>query len=213
MLSESGWTALVALRDLSGGKTRLAATLGPSERRALTEFAATAVVRSCVGAQAVAETFVVTGSEAVARWAVGVGAGVWREPAGVAGLAPVMQAAAAHFASPARNLVLLMGDLPLLQPADLDRWLRRASETEVALAPSRSGEGTNLLALRAGCTMSLSFGRPHSLALHRSAARAARLRYRTLPCSAAALDVDEPADLALLATQPAACQALHFLNR
>lgn len=208
-----GWTALIPLRDLSGGKTRLAAKLGAAERRALTEFAAEAVVQSCLGAPSVARTVVVTASPAVAAWAKTQGAAVWEEPAGCSGLAPAMQAAAAAFASGPGGVVMLMGDLPLLRAGALERWLARAAATEAAFAPSAAGSGTNLLTLAPGCAMELSFGATDSLARHRRSARAAGLRYRTIACPGAALDVDEPADLERLSRSPAVRTALPFLGR
>lgn len=206
------WTALVPLRDLSGGKTRLGSVLGPAERRAVTEYAAQAVVQSCLGAPSVARTVVVTGSSAVAAWATKQGAEFWEEPAGCSGLAPAMQSAAAAFASARGGVVMLMGDLPLLRVAGLEQWLARAMEMEAAFAPSAARTGTNLLALAPGCAMELSFGAPDSLARHRRSARAAGLRYRTIACSGAALDIDEPGDIARLARSPSVRAALPFLG-
>lgn len=213
MKTGSRWTVLIPLRDLGGGKTRLSASLSPDERRALTLFAVTAVVRACQQAHRVTRVVVVSGSDEASAWALGVGAEAWRQPASAKGLSNAMAAAMAAAVAPHESVALVMGDLPLATPVAIDRCLTGAERSQVTLVPSRSGAGTNLLALSPGARIELSLGATDSLARHRAAARGAKLRYQSVPAAALALDVDDATDLAMLAKRGAAREALPFLRR
>ena len=213
MSVSAAWTVLVPLRDLGGGKTRLAGVLSAAERRALTCFAAGAVVSACRTAPSVARVVVVSGSDEASDWARSVGAEGWRQPAEVSGLSRAMEAALSAHSATGQGVALVMGDLPLASTAGVERCLLRAAASPVTLVPSRSGAGTNLLAFAQGGTIELSLGAADSLVRHRLAARRAGLRVQTVRAATLALDVDEAADLTLLARSPAARAALPFLAR
>lgn len=53
---------------------------------------------------------------------------------------------------------VLLGDLPALQPADLDAALLAASEHHWAFVPDADGDGTTLVVAQAGLPHSLRFG-------------------------------------------------------
>jgi len=213
MTGGSGWTVLVPLRDLGGGKTRLSEWLSPGERREITRYAMASVVAACKQTQAVERIVVVTGSVEASKWAADAGVVAWPEPAGRLGLVGVMEAALAANSNAQSRIALLMGDLPLASNAAISRCLRHADARPVTMVPSRSGAGTNMLAFTGGAQMPLALGAPDSLAQHRRAAREAGLRYQTVNSSPLALDVDEADDLRLLARVPAARRSLAFLGR
>ncbi len=213
MTGGPGWTVLVPLRDLGGGKTRLSPCLSSAERRELTAYAAAAVVSACKQTQEVERIVVVTGSGKAANWAADAGVLAWSEPKGTLGLAAAMQAAVAAHSYAQSRIAVVMGDLPLASPEAISRCLRRADARPVTLVPSRSGAGTNMLALTGGAQLALALGAPDSLAQHRRAARAAGLRFQTVALGPLALDVDDADDLRLLAQVPAARQSLAFLGR
>ena len=208
-----GWTVLVPLRDLGGGKTRLSEWLSPDERRELTRYAMAAVVAACKQTQEVERIVVVTGSAEASHWAADAGVTSWPEPAGRLGLIGVMEAALAAHSDPLRRIAVLMGDLPLASNAAIARCLRHADARPVTLVPSRSGAGTNMLAFTAGAQMPLALGAPNSLAQHRRAAQEAGLRFQTVASAPLALDVDDADDLRLLARVAAARRSLAFLGR
>jgi len=213
MTGGTGWTVLVPLRDLGGGKTRLSPFLSPAERRALTAYAAAAVVSACKRADEVARVVLVTGSAEASSWAGAAGVLAWPEPKGTLGLAAAMQAAVAAHSNADSLIAMVMGDLPLADAGSIARCLRRADARPVTLVPSRSGAGTNMLALTGGAQIALSLGAPDSLAQHRRAAQAAGLRYQTVRAAPLALDVDDAGDLRLLAQVPVARRSLAFLAR
>lgn len=213
MTGGSGWTVLVPLRDLGGGKTRLSPCLLSAERRELTAYAAAAVVTACKEADSVARVVLVTGSGEASDWAAAAGVLAWSEPKGTLGLAAAMQAAVAAHSHAQSRIAVVMGDLPLASPEAISRCLRRADARPVTLVPSRSGAGTNMLVFTGGAQLALALGAPDSLAQHRRAARAAGLRFQTVASGPLALDVDDVDDLRLLAQVPAARQSLAFLGR
>lgn len=61
-------------------------------------------------------------------------------------------------ADPAAPTAVLLGDLPALQPADLDAALVAASEHHWAFVPDAEGTGTTLVVAAAGLPHSLRFG-------------------------------------------------------
>ena len=213
MTGGSGWTVLVPLRDLGGGKTRLSPWLSPEERRELTRYAAAAVVSACKQSDEVDRIVVVTGSAEASDWAADAGVIAWPEPPGRLGLAGAMEAAVSAHSHAQSRIAVVMGDLPLANSAAISRCLRRADTRPVTLVPSRSGAGTNMLAFTGGAQLALALGAPDSLAQHRRAARAAGLRFQTVSSARLALDVDDADDLRLLARVAAARRSLAFLAR
>jgi 2-phospho-L-lactate/phosphoenolpyruvate guanylyltransferase len=96
----------------------------------------------------------------------------------------------------AQAALIVFADLPLIEAADIDALLA-ALGAGMALAPDRSGSGTNALALTLPTPFRLQFG-PGSCERH--LAEAARLGQRVgvVRRTGLAFDIDEPADLAAL---------------
>ncbi len=93
--------------------------------------------------------------------------------------------------------LILPADLPLLSPDVVVDFVDEAGDAAVALAPDRSGTGTNALLLRPPRALAPLFG-PASFARHRAAARARGLAVTTVHLPALAFDLDTPDDLARL---------------
>lgn len=95
--------------------------------------------------------------------------------------------------------VLLPGDCPLLDAAELDAALARTSPGRITVVPDRHGTGTNALILCPADAIGPAFGEGSR---ERHADRAARAGYEVaveeLP--SLGLDLDTPDDLAALAT-------------
>jgi 2-phospho-L-lactate/phosphoenolpyruvate guanylyltransferase len=93
------------------------------------------------------------------------------------------------------RVVLVPGDCPALDPAQLDELLALQVEPPSALiVPDRHGTGTNALVLTPPDAMSPSFG-PGSCERHTSDAEAAQINHKVVPVPSLALDVDTPEDL------------------
>ena len=92
--------------------------------------------------------------------------------------------------------VLVPGDTPLLQPAEIAGLI--AGTRAVVVVPDRHGTGTNALLLCPPDAIEPSFGLD-SFARHLAAAEAAGVPHRVEEVPGLALDVDTPDDLAELA--------------
>jgi len=98
----------------------------------------------------------------------------------------------------AKAVLVLPGDVPLIEPADIEAIVAAAGDTQrvAIIVPDAAGRGTNALLLRPPRLIAPAFGIDsfqRHLAAARSAGEAVRLERPRL-----ALDVDEPASLALI---------------
>lgn len=98
----------------------------------------------------------------------------------------------------ANRAVLIPGDCPLIDPAEVDDLVGRATRLDVAIVPDRHRQGTNALTLGPGGSFTPQFG-PESLARHVKQARERGLRFSVVSLASFALDVDTLDDLAELA--------------
>jgi 2-phospho-L-lactate guanylyltransferase len=124
---------------------------------------------------------------------------------GPGSLADVVDRALAEVSSlGAKTAVVLMADLPRIEPGDVGALLAALEGHDVALVRDHLGRHTNALALSPPTAMATCFGREDSFAAHCAAARAAGLRAVTVESERIAFDVDLPADhQQLTARQPA----------
>lgn len=191
--------AILPVKRFAAAKQRLDGEIDPGVRRALAEAMAIDVLmalRRTVGVDAV---LMVTGepvAEAIGR---GYGARVLRdnEDAGQSAAARVGISHAIE-AGAARAL-LVPGDCPALDPAELDLLLSRPREEmpPVVVVPDRHGTGTNGLLLAPPGAIAPAFG-PGSRQRHEDAAAAAGVACAVADLPSLALDVDTPDDLAVL---------------
>lgn len=185
--------AVLPVKSFGRAKSRTA--LGEGPRAELAESMATAVLAALAEVRALERIVVVTREPRAAAAARAVGAEVVGDPAE----AGHSQAAliGVRAAADARRVLLVPGDCPLLDPAEVDALLAAAGPG-VTVVPDRHGTGTNALVLDPPAAMAPSFG-PGSCARHVALARAAGLPVRVVEVASLAFDVDTPADLAALA--------------
>jgi 2-phospho-L-lactate guanylyltransferase len=100
-----------------------------------------------------------------------------------------------------RQALLVPGDCPLVDPAELDRLIEQADARDLGavIVPDRHKEGTNAVLLKLPSGFEPQFG-PGSLERHEKQAERRGLRYLVEPVESLALDVDTPEDLAALLT-------------
>ncbi|MFN4001372.1 2-phospho-L-lactate guanylyltransferase [Microcella sp.] len=154
---------VVPVRDAASAKSRLAADGGAeahARRAALAAAIALDTVSAARAARRVGELIVVGALPQPIE-----GVRVVDDPG--FGLLVAIGAGLA-VADPAAPTAVLLGDLPALQPADLDAALVAASEHHWAFVPDAEGEGTTLVVASAGLPHSLRFG-PGSAEQHRDA--------------------------------------------
>jgi 2-phospho-L-lactate guanylyltransferase len=193
--------AIVPIRSLTGGKTRLAGVLTPEARAALTRRMLRGVVRAALASGSVKTVAVVSPDPAALDLAVRLDPAVVpvRQSDDRPGLNPAL-AEGIDFAARrgASAALILFGDLPLLTGDDVRNLLRR--DAPVVLAPDRHGTGTNALMLRLGTgpddgrAFAFQFG-PGSYAKHVDEAHRLGLDVATSLAAGTALDLDTPDDL------------------
>ncbi len=192
----------VPVKDLANAKQRLVPALGPAARGEL----ARAMLRDVLAALAAARldrVWVVTRDPEVARIASGAGAEALTaltaaENSSHTRAVAFAQAEAARRG--ARVFLTIPGDVPCVTAVEIRALAAAARDGIPALVSSRSGFGTNGVALAPPDAMPLTFGEP-SFENHLAAARRLGLAPDILALPGLGLDVDAPEDLAVLLAQ------------
>lgn len=192
--------AIVPIKSFSAAKQRLADGLAGGARQSLVQAMFADVLGALRHAREVDAIAVVTddvGAESIAR---GDGATVLRDERrsgqSDAAMIGIDHARQQGF----ERVVLLPGDTPLLDAAELDGLLARAERDgiELTIVPDRHGTGTNALVIAPVDAFEPSFG-PGSFERHVAAAKEQRLAYRAIELPSLVHDVDTVDDLVAVA--------------
>lgn len=200
----SGQTiALVPIRSLTSGKSRLAGALGDDQRSDLIGEMLRDVLTAAISSGVVDRVIVISPDQAVLSLAGQLTSDIisLRQEADQPGLiAALDQGRAFAMGRRAAAMLILFGDLPLLVADDVRAMV--ASEAGVVISPDRHGQGTNALLLRFGRppvtteeAFRFQFG-PDSFRRHLAEAERIGLSAMTVVTAGTSLDVDTPADLA-----------------
>ncbi len=192
--------ALVPARDFEKGKSRLSGSLSDEKRAALGEWMLGRVLEAVSASGEVEGIGVLSDGGPVLLLAESKGAEAIACPGRDlnadlgAGLRWALERGA-------RSLLIVPGDLPALNPSDVDAMIARADAAPApggcaVLSPSADG-GTNGLLLCPPGGFLFSFG-PGSFERHIEAAKAAHLHPIRFENEGFGLDVDTPADLSAL---------------
>lgn len=186
---------VIPVRDPASAKSRLAVGDDPAAHARRAALAAAIALDTVTAARAAREVGEVIVVGTLAEQVDGVH--VLADP-GFGLLVAVGAGIAA--ADPAAPTAVLLGDLPALQPADLDAALVAASEHHWAFVPDAEGTGTTLVTAAAGLPHALRFGEG-SAEQHRDAGY---VELDVPERSGLRRDIDTPAQLAALAELAAA---------
>ena len=203
--------AAVPVKDLENAKQRLVSILTPAERGEL----ACAMLRDVLKALATAApdlVWVVTREPAVAAIARTLGAEPLTEAENRGHTAAVAFAQAEASSRGASVFLTVPGDVPRVTADELTQLVAAAIPGKPVFVPSRSGHGTNGVALAPPDTMTLRFGEP-SFKNHLAAARRLGLTPRVLDLPGLALDIDAPDDLVTLLDQDTSTETGQLLHR
>ena len=192
--------AILPVKSLGLAKQRLGGALRPDQRRLLAEAMVGDVLAALDASTALTCTLVVTREATVADLAGAAGAEVVPDPADAGQSAAALVGIARAIELGAARVLLVPGDCPALDPAEVDSLLAAATPgpgPSVTVVPDRHGTGTNALLIAPPGAMEPSFG-PNSFERHRqSAERAGVLLQVALPPSLL-LDIDTAEDLEAL---------------
>jgi 2-phospho-L-lactate/phosphoenolpyruvate guanylyltransferase len=194
--------AILPVKSFGSAKQRLAGLLAGGSRQALAQAMFCDVLAALRHVPALDAIAVVTGDRFAEATAAGHGAQVLRDDV-QAGQSPAALIGIRHaMAAGFERALLVPGDTPILDPADLTALLEDAEERELAIVvvPDRHGTGTNALLLAPPAAIEPSFGEG-SFERHLAAARAAGLPHAVEQTPSLLLDVDTPDDLAELSAQ------------
>lgn len=190
--------AILPVKRFELAKQRLSADLEPALRLRLAEAMVSDVLVALAACESITQTLVVTNEPRVRELAAEHEARAVPDPHET-GQSPAVQigielALDERF----RRVLLVPGDCPALDPAELEQLLASASPPpSMVIVPDRHGTGTNALLLDPPNAIYPTFG-PGSFRRHRDRAFAvgAEAHVRQLP--SLLLDVDTPRDLQAL---------------
>lgn len=189
--------AILPVKGFSEAKQRLSERLASGSRRALAQAMFSDVLAALRHVQDI-DAVIVVSADATAQAAAAAQRVTVVEDRAQAGQSPAAAIGIAHAIETGFDrAVLVPGDTPLLDPAELDDLLRRSAADGIAVAivPDRHGTGTNALVLHPPLALAPSFG-PGSLERHVQDAAQAGVSHRVDPVPSLAHDVDTPEDLA-----------------
>lgn len=190
--------AIVPVKPLRLGKSRLSAVLGDDERAALNRRFLEQTLDTLKNTPEISQTLVVSRDPAALAIARHYGARTVHEDG-----APELNDALARatllarkYAS--RGVLVLPADLPLLTKDDLLFFLKFLCEPPcVVISPDRRDNGTNALLVSPGGLIACDFG-PGSFTRHCAAALKIGAKLEVVRNANIMLDLDTPADLEAL---------------
>jgi 2-phospho-L-lactate guanylyltransferase len=190
--------AVLPVKRFDFAKRRLEPAVAAEARRELAAAMAADVLEALRGAGGLDAVVVVSGQPEVLDMAAGAGFEPVRDDREQGQSDAALLALSHPRAREAERALLVPGDCPALDPADVERLLAGAAPApSVAVVPDRHGTGTNALLLSPPDVMVPAFG-PGSFARHVGGAKAAGAVVHVERLASLELDVDTPADLEAL---------------
>jgi 2-phospho-L-lactate guanylyltransferase len=192
------------VKRFGGAKQRLLETLDRRQRVALVGGMLADVVAAVGSSRLIERAIVVTGERRAERIALSQARSapmeleVVRDPKDLGHSEAATIGIVRAKALGAECAVLLPGDCPLLDPAELDAAVEREQPGRVAVVPDRHGTGTNALVLAPPDAIGPAFG-PGSCARHVERGRRLGHAVEVEPLDSLGLDLDTPADIDALA--------------
>jgi 2-phospho-L-lactate/phosphoenolpyruvate guanylyltransferase len=187
--------AILPIKSFDQAKQRLRDALDPVTRRVLAEAMFSDVLVALRRSKEIDRVLVISNDHGAQRIAAGYGALVLEDQDRGHNQAAMLGLRHAREMQAPRAL-LVPGDCPLLDPAELDALITRAAGRRSAvIVPDRHGTGTNALLLSPPEVLEPAFG-PGSCERHETLARSAGLEVQTIRVASLGLDVDTPEDLA-----------------
>ncbi|WCB93242.1 Phosphoenolpyruvate guanylyltransferase [Baekduia alba] len=195
--------AILPVKRFGAAKQRLDNDLSDGTRRALAEAMVTDVLIALRRSKRVDEVLVVSGETMAVALAAGYdAAAVVDDPEDAGHSSAAVRGVDAAIERGATRVLLVPGDCPALDPAEVDALLADADGVEtpdVVVVPDRHGTGTNALLLTPPDAIQPAFG-PGSRERHERLAREAGATVAAIDVPTLGLDVDTVEDLAALRT-------------
>ena len=193
--------ALIPVKDLSKAKERLYPILSQSERTDLAYAMLEDVLIALRGSRLLDRILVVTLDENAIKLAVSLDLEVIKETKQNGESESVDWASIICKEMGAESVLVIPGDAPLITPEDVDFILEKEKPYHsVILVPARDELGTNAILRKPPDVIPSRFGYD-SFKKHIEEARRRNIPYEIHKLPRVALDLDEPEDLSLFASQ------------
>jgi 2-phospho-L-lactate guanylyltransferase len=202
--------ALLPIKSLDQGKSRLSPVLNPEQRALLIPAMLEDVLEAIVGTPAL-KLLLVTGDDRVAQLAASRGISSLLEEVCISETHAIETATRHACSLGAKGTLVVPADIPLVQPADLNAVLESAPEQGTVMVPAWDGRGTNAVLRRPADLFPLRFGNDSFLP-HSAAAEQTQLPCIVVQNDRIALDVDSPSDLARFMEVPSSTRTRRVLE-
>jgi len=190
--------AIVPVKPLRRGKSRLAGLLTPIERVELNRLLLEHTLKTLTDLKEVEQVLVVSRDSSALAMAREMGARTVQEDGTPALNTALKRATVVAQVYASRGVLVIPADLPFLAASDVLALLERAiNPPVVVIAPDRRGKGTNALLLSPANLIEYDFG-GDSFERHCNRARKAGARLEIVDLPSLGLDLDLPEDLALV---------------
>ncbi len=190
--------AIVPVKPLRRGKSRLAGALTENERVELNRLLLERTLRTLTDLKEVEQVLVVSRDSSVLAIARDLGARTVQEDGAPTLNTALKRATVVAQVYASRGVLVIPADLPLLSRQDILTLLERATDPPVmVIAPDRHQKGTNALLLSPADIIEYDFGQD-SFKRHCDRARKAGARLEVVDLPSLGLDLDLPEDLELV---------------
>ncbi len=187
--------ALIPVKTLSQGKSRLRAYLPEANRKKLILQMFTHVVTVLSMCQEISQISVVTADPSIIRLKKQLGIHHYLDTS-------FTQNKALHNAAvqetKSNPLLIISADLPLVQKEDIQNIIQLSQSCSLVLAPSKEGTGTNILLTHTPLLVPFLFGN-NSFTIYKHYATMRSLTYQVYTAMTTAFDIDTPVDIDILA--------------
>ncbi len=190
--------AIVPVKPLRRGKSRLAGTLSDEKRVELNKVLLERTIKTLTDLKEVEQVLVVSRDSAALAIARDLGARTVKEDGAPTLNTALKRATVIAKVYASRGVLILPADLPLLNREDLLLLLERSiNPPVVVIAPDRHEKGTNALLLSPADLIEYDFGEG-SFQRHCDRAESAGARLEIVRLRSLELDLDLPEDLELI---------------
>src|SRR5512133_2127062 len=190
--------AIVPVKPLRRGKSRLAGALSEDERTELNRTLLQHTLQTLSDIKELEEVLVISRDPAALTIARNYGARTVREDGQPELNTALKRATVIAQVYATRGVLILPADLPLISREDILTLIGRAGEPPVVvIAPDRHGTGTNALLISPAGLIEYDFGE-NSFQRHCQRARDAGARLEVVNLPSLGLDLDLPEDLELV---------------
>ena len=190
--------AIVPVKPLRRGKSRLAGTLSEDERTALNQELLEHTLKILTGIKELEQVLVVSRDPHALTIARNFGAKTLLEDGQPKLNTALKRATVVSQVYTTAGVLILPADLPLLNQKDVLTLIKKASQPPVVvIAPDRHEKGTNALLISPANLIEYDFG-DGSFSRHCERARKAGVRLEIVKLPSLELDLDLPEDLELI---------------